>query len=157
MGNRPCLVLVGWELLLIPLGWPMTEQTESCLFSGSVTEEENTQKKEKREMGDTWEHEINSQTKQTRNCNRPRKFFFCLILFISFTQQMLSEWKWCQLLGKLITWHATQLNPANPVIYHPFGGPTVAIVTPSVSTATARVATARERHFTVAEGRAGRI
>lgn len=65
---------------------------------------------------------------------------------------MLSDWMWCQLLGKLITWHATQLNPANPVVYHPFGGPTVTIVTPSVSKATARVATARERHFTVAEG-----
>lgn len=34
MGNHPCLVLVEWELLLIPLGWPMTEQTGSCLFSG---------------------------------------------------------------------------------------------------------------------------
>lgn len=36
-GNHPCLVLVEWELLLIRLGWPMTEQTGSCLFSGSVT------------------------------------------------------------------------------------------------------------------------
>lgn len=44
MGNHPCLVLVEWELLLIPLGWPRTEQTESCLFSGSVTEEEKTQR-----------------------------------------------------------------------------------------------------------------
>lgn len=50
MGNHPCLVPVEWELLLIPLGWPMTEQTESCLFSGSVTEEGKTQRK--REMGE---------------------------------------------------------------------------------------------------------
>lgn len=45
MGIRPCLVLVELELLLIPLGWPMTEQTESCLFSGSVTDEEKTESK----------------------------------------------------------------------------------------------------------------
>lgn len=132
MGNHPCLVLVEWELLLIPLGWPMTEQTESCLFSGSMTGR-------KREMAKSWEHDINSQTKQTKNCNKPRKFFFLppdFPSFLSFTQQMLREWMWCQLLGKLITWHAARLNPANPIIYHPFRGPTVAIVTPSVSKAT---------------------
>ncbi len=74
MGNRPCLVLVEWELLLIPLGWPMTEQTGSCLFSGSVTEEGKTQRAG--EMGEACEHEIDSQTKQTKNCNKARKFFF---------------------------------------------------------------------------------
>lgn len=49
---------------------------------------------------------------------------------------MLREWMWCQLLEKLISWHAARLNPANPIIYHPFRGPTVAIETPPVSTAT---------------------
>lgn len=49
---------------------------------------------------------------------------------------MQGEWMWCQLLGKLITWHVARLNPANPIIYHLFLGPTVAIVTPSVATAT---------------------
>lgn len=39
MGSHPCLVRGEWELLQIPPGWPVTEQTESCLFSGSVTEE----------------------------------------------------------------------------------------------------------------------
>lgn len=43
-GNHPCPVLVGWELLLIRLEWPMTEQTESCLFSDSVGESGKTQK-----------------------------------------------------------------------------------------------------------------
>lgn len=45
---------------------------------------------------------------------------------------------WLQ--GKLITWQEAQLNPANPIIYHFlsffFCRPTVAIVTPLVSTAT---------------------
>lgn len=49
MGNRPCLVLVEWELLLIPLGWPMTEQTASCLFSGSVAEKGKTRRAKKRD------------------------------------------------------------------------------------------------------------
>lgn len=44
MGSRPCLVLVEWELLLIPLGWPVTEQTASCLFSGSVRDKGKTQR-----------------------------------------------------------------------------------------------------------------
>lgn len=91
-----------------------------------------------REKGEAWEHAINSQKKTNKkNCNKPRKFFFFYFLsFLSFTQQMLREWMWCQLLGKLITWHAARLNPANPIIYHLFLGPTVAIVTPSVATAT---------------------
>lgn len=135
MGSRPCLVLVEWELLLIPLGWPMTEQTESCLFSGSVTEEGKTHRA--REKGEAWEHAINSQKKTNKKTAiNQESFFFYFLSFLSFTQQMLRERMWCQLLGKLITWHAARLNPANPIIYHLFLGPTVAIVTPSVATAT---------------------
>lgn len=44
MGSRPCLVLVEWGLLLIPLVWPMTERTENCLFSGSVAQKRKTER-----------------------------------------------------------------------------------------------------------------
>lgn len=129
MGNRPCLVLAEWELLLIPPGWPMIEQTESCLFSGS-------RKIQIQKTGRIQNTKLSLRQNKHKIAKKPRKFV-CLFFFIlSFTQQMLWEWMWCQLLGKLITWHATRLNPANPIIYHPFRGPAVAIVTPSVSTAT---------------------
>lgn len=61
MGSHPCLVLVEWGLLLIPLVWPMTERTESCLFSGSVAQER------KRWREKQWLENVqsNSQTTQT--------------------------------------------------------------------------------------------
>lgn len=65
MGSHPCLVLVEWELLQIPPGWPVTEQTESCLFSGSVTK------------GKSDTSHINFQRKKiNKNCNNYESFVF---------------------------------------------------------------------------------
>lgn len=83
MGSRPCLVLVEWELLLIPLGWPMTEQTESCLFSGSVTEEGKTHREqERRERLENMQS--TPRKKQTKKTAINQESFFLLFPFISF-------------------------------------------------------------------------
>ena len=74
MGNRPCLVLVEWELLLIPQEWPMTEQTESCLFSGSVIRGEDT---EKIKTGERPENMIS--TPRLNKQRKIKKVFFFLI------------------------------------------------------------------------------
>lgn len=80
MGSRPCLVLVEWELLLIPLGWPMTEQTESCLFSGSVTEEGKTHREqERRERLENMQS--TPRKKQTKKTAINQESFFSFISF----------------------------------------------------------------------------
>lgn len=73
MGSRPCLVLVEWELLLTPLGWPMTEQTESCLFSGSVREEGKTESKREGRGLRTYNQ---LPDKTNKKCNKPMKTKF---------------------------------------------------------------------------------
>lgn len=124
MGNRPCLVLVGWALLLKPQGWPMTVLTGSCLFSGSM------RGREKESDGKAW---VPSQIKSAPKKKKRIKIDLVVLFFCSADARRMNKMpaSW-----KLITWHAALLNPANPIIYHPFWVPVVAIVTLLVSTAT---------------------
>lgn len=80
MGSRPCLVLEEWELLLRPLGWPMTEQTGSCLFSGSVTEERKDTESKRENMKST-----PRQNKQKTAINQESFFFFLSFSFFHST------------------------------------------------------------------------
>lgn len=155
MGNRPCLVLVEWELLLIPQGWPMTEQTESCLFSGSVTEEGRIQREREQERWERLENMKSTprQNKQKTAINQ-ESFLFFLIFFISFFRSTDAErMNVMPTSGEINHLTCGTAEPCQPYHLPPFPRAHCRYSNTIGLHSNARVATARERHFTVAEGR----